>query len=124
MRAQFERENIARAYTDFFARTRVDLLITPTLGLEAFPLGKRHPDVVGDMKITPPWLDWAGFLYDANLAGLPAAALPMGFGDDGLPVSIQLLGPRCADARVLAAAEAIEEILGPHPLPPGPFATE
>lgn len=54
VRAQFERENIARAYTDFFARTRVDLPITPTLGLEAFPLGTRHPDVVGDVKITPP----------------------------------------------------------------------
>ncbi len=53
----------------------------------------------------------ARFLFDANLAGLPACAIPMGLGDDGLPVSLQIIGPRGADGAVLAAAELIEEVL-------------
>jgi Asp-tRNA(Asn)/Glu-tRNA(Gln) amidotransferase A subunit family amidase len=112
VRAHFERERLARTYADFFARTGVTLLLTPTLGCEAFPLGQFHPDAIGGVPITSPCLDWAGFLYDANLAGLPALALPMGLGDDGLPVSLQLLGARCNDAAVLAAAETLETILG------------
>jgi Asp-tRNA(Asn)/Glu-tRNA(Gln) amidotransferase A subunit family amidase len=35
----------------------------------------------------------------------------MGVGDDGLPISLQIIGPRGADGAVLAAAEHIEELL-------------
>jgi len=38
--------------------------------------------------------------------------VPMGLGADGLPVSLQVLGPRCSDGRVLAAAHTIERVLG------------
>ena len=47
--------------------------LTPTLGCEAFPHGSRHPEAIGDVPIGYPDLDWAPFLYDANLAGLPPA---------------------------------------------------
>jgi Asp-tRNA(Asn)/Glu-tRNA(Gln) amidotransferase A subunit family amidase len=110
--AQFVREHVHRAYADFFARTGATALLTPTLGCEAFPHGLRHPDRIGGVQITPPDLDWAPLLYDANLAGLPGCALPMGLGDDGLPVSLQVLGARCDDARVLAAAHTIEQVIG------------
>jgi Asp-tRNA(Asn)/Glu-tRNA(Gln) amidotransferase A subunit family amidase len=112
VQAQFARERIHRAYADLFARTGGDVLLTPTLGCEAFGLGRRHPEEIGGVPIGPRGLDWAPFLCDANLAGLPACALPMGLGDDGLPVSLQVLGGRCDDARVLAAAETIEQVLG------------
>jgi Asp-tRNA(Asn)/Glu-tRNA(Gln) amidotransferase A subunit family amidase len=49
--------------------------------------------------------------HAANLAGLPACAIPMGRGRDGLPISLQITGPRGADGAVLAAAEHIEELL-------------
>ena len=37
--------------------------------------------------------------------------MPIGLGDDGLPVSVQVLGPRGSDGAVLAAAEAIERLV-------------
>ena len=98
--AQVQRERIHRAYADLFARS--GLLLTPTVGSEAFDGSLTAPESVPD---------WGAFLFDANLAGLPACAIPMGLGDEGLPVSLQIVGPRGADGAVLAAAELIEEAL-------------
>jgi aspartyl-tRNA(Asn)/glutamyl-tRNA(Gln) amidotransferase subunit A len=36
----------------------------------------------------------------------------MGLGDEGLPVSLQVTGPRCTDGYVLAAAQTIEQVIG------------
>lgn len=111
VRAQFARERIHRAYADLFARTGATVLLTPALGCEAFPHGQRHPDTVGGVPVRLPDLDWAPFLYDANLAGLPACALPIGLGEDALPVSLHILGQRCDDGPVLAAAQTIEQVV-------------
>jgi Asp-tRNA(Asn)/Glu-tRNA(Gln) amidotransferase A subunit family amidase len=110
VQANLARECIHRAYVDLFARTGASVLLTPTLGCEAFEHGATHPREIGGVPIDPPWLDWCGFLYDANLAGLPACAVPVGLGDDQLPVSVQVLGLRGHDGAVLAVAEAVEHL--------------
>jgi aspartyl-tRNA(Asn)/glutamyl-tRNA(Gln) amidotransferase subunit A len=46
-----------------------------------------------------------------DLCGLPACALPAGRDADGLPVGLQVTGPRGADAAVLDAAEVLEGLL-------------
>ena len=76
--------------------------MTPTVGCEPFSRELTAPEGIPD---------WGAFLFDANLAGLPACAIPMGVGDEGLPISLQITGPRGADGAVLAAAEHIEELL-------------
>ncbi|MFT5658353.1 MAG: Asp-tRNA(Asn)/Glu-tRNA(Gln) amidotransferase A subunit family amidase [Gammaproteobacteria bacterium] len=106
------RDVIRNAYDALFERCGSGILITPTLGCEAFPHGSIHPSHIGDTSIAMPWLDWAGFLYDANLAGLPACAIPMGLGAEGLPLSLQILGPAGSDDEVLRVAEAIEALIG------------
>ena len=110
--AQSHREVIRNHYAEMFARHDARILITPTLGCEAFPHGSIHPHKIDDTHIKLPWLDWASFLYDANLAGMPACAIPMGFGDEGLPLSLQIIGPTGSDYEVLRVAEAIEKLIG------------
>ncbi len=52
------------------------------------------------------------FLCPFSLTGVPALALPSGADQDGLPVSVQLIGPRLHDPRVLAVGRALEMALG------------
>jgi Asp-tRNA(Asn)/Glu-tRNA(Gln) amidotransferase A subunit family amidase len=118
--AQFERERLHRTYLDLFARTGASVLLTPTLGCEAFPHGTNHPLTIGGVEVSALWMDWAPFLYDANLCGYPAASIPIGFGDDGLPIGLQVMGLRARDGAVLAAAELIESIVGRRAWPPDP----
>lgn len=109
--AQTRRVQIHDAYMEMFRRNRRSLLITPTLGCAAFQHDTTHPAMIESNPITYPWLDWAGFLYDANLVGLPACSIPMGIGDTGLPLALQIIGPPNHDREVLQAAQVIEQLL-------------
>ena len=109
--AEAHRVTIDKAYRDMFERAGTSFLVTPTLGLEAFENGLRHPATIGDQPIEYPWLDRASFLYDANLVGMPACALPMGLGDNKLPLSIQVTGPVGTDAAILNLAEQLEALI-------------
>ncbi len=109
--AQLHRVRIHDAYMEMFRRNRSSILVTPTLGCEAFSHGITHPTTIGSTPITYPWLDWAGFLYDANLTGMPSCSIPMGFGVEGLPVSLHIMGPPGHDNEVLDTALIIEELL-------------
>ena len=111
-RAQGRRAIIRRHYETLFAHHDAHILITPTLGCEAFPHGSIHPHKIDDTEISMPWLDWASFLYDANLTGMPACTIPMGLGDEGLPLSLQILGRVGSDYEVLRVAEEIEGLIG------------
>jgi Asp-tRNA(Asn)/Glu-tRNA(Gln) amidotransferase A subunit family amidase len=57
----------------------------------------------------------------ANLAGLPALTVPAGVDDDGLPVGVQIVGPRWSEVRLLDVAATLEEggILPGFARPPG-----
>ena len=110
--AQIQRQIIGEHYAQMFERQSAQILVTPALGCEAFPHGSIHPHKIDDTHIELPWLDWASFLYDANLVGMPACAIPMGIGDEGLPLSLQVLGPKGSDTEVLRVAEAIEKLSG------------
>jgi aspartyl-tRNA(Asn)/glutamyl-tRNA(Gln) amidotransferase subunit A len=81
-----------------------DLLLTPTLPIPAFEAGLEvPPDGPGSR-----WTSWTPFTYPFNMTQQPAASVPAGFTAAGLPVGLQVVGPRHADARVLAACRAFE----------------
>jgi aspartyl-tRNA(Asn)/glutamyl-tRNA(Gln) amidotransferase subunit A len=84
---------------------RYDLLLTPSLPLTAFDAGVDTPtDPHGQS-----WANWTPFTYPFNLTGQPAASMPCGLAPNGLPVGLQIVGPRYADALVLRAARAFEQ---------------
>jgi amidase len=77
------------------AFSRVELLALPTL--QSFP---PPPDGVDDVRLT-------FFTIPVNLAGLPALVLPVPAGR--LPASLQLVGPRDGEERLLAVGAALEQ---------------
>lgn len=83
-----------------------DLLLTPTLPVTAFPAGDDHPGSVAGVKSD--YLDWTRFTYPFNATGQPAATVPCGFTDEGLPVGLQIVGRWRDDVSVLAASAAFE----------------
>ena len=83
---------------------RFDLLLTPTMPITAFPKGQEAPDGWGSQN----WTSWTPYTYPFNMTQQPAASVPCGFTPAGLPVGLQVVGPRHADRLVLRAARAYE----------------
>ncbi|MDP6443239.1 MAG: amidase [Pirellulaceae bacterium] len=85
-----------------------DLLVTPTLAVPPFGVGQDNAPVIGETEQGD--LQWTQFTYPFNLTGQPAASAPCGWTKAGLPVGLQIIGPRFDDGVVLRAARAVEQI--------------
>jgi len=81
---------------------KYDLLVTPTLPMGAFEIGHEVPEGSGLTR----WAEWTPFTYPFNLTQQPAVSVPCGLTSGGLPIGLQIVGPRHADALVLRAASA------------------
>ncbi|MCY3881883.1 MAG: amidase [Chloroflexi bacterium] len=93
---------------------RYDLLLTPTLPTEAFaPAGPIPREIEGERA------NAIAFTYPFNFTGHPAASVPAGLTDAGLPCGLQIVAPRHRDDLVLRAARAYEQA---RPFPPLPGA--
>jgi len=86
---------------------KYELLLTPTVTVPPFQLGIYGPKEVAGIKVPP--LGWMAFTYPFNLTGQPAATVPCGWTDDGLPIGLQIVGRRFDDVTVLKAAAAFEQ---------------
>ncbi len=84
-----------------------DLLLTPTVSVAAFEVGRLNPAHFPQHAWD--WFPWAGFSYPFNFTGQPAATVPAGFTASGMPVGLQIVGRRLADLQVLQASAAFEE---------------
>ena len=83
-----------------------DLLLTPAVSVAAFPADCLQP---AHWPQHPwDWLSWAEFSYPFNMSGNPAASVPCGFTEAGLPVGLQIVGKRMDELGVLRAAAAFE----------------
>ncbi|GAA2792795.1 amidase [Saccharopolyspora taberi] len=82
-----------------------DLLLTPTVPIPPFEAGHEVPPGSAHQR----WTGWTPLTYPFNMTQQPAASVPCGFTADGLPIGLQIIGPRHSDARVLRAARALEQ---------------
>jgi Asp-tRNA(Asn)/Glu-tRNA(Gln) amidotransferase A subunit family amidase len=104
--ALHERNAYSAAWAEFFAS--YDVLVTPTMQMTAFPVGRLRPDTIEGRPVDPFFDDWCTLCLPANLAGLPATSVPAGTDEDGLPIGLQVMGPRWSDALTLRVAAAFE----------------
>ncbi|XP_055816035.1 fatty acid amide hydrolase-like isoform X2 [Solanum dulcamara] len=86
---------------------RVDIIVTPTTGMTAPRIppsalkdGETNLQVSGNLM---------RFIITANLLGLPAVTVPVGYDKQGLPIGMQLIGRPWCEASILRLAAAIEE---------------
>ncbi len=97
-----------RKLSDEFAAVfrDVDVLLSPISPTTAWKIGEKVEDPITmylqDIYSVP-----------AALAGIPALVIPAGKDNAGLPIGLQLSGPRGADANVIAAGRALESVLTP-----------
>jgi amidase/aspartyl-tRNA(Asn)/glutamyl-tRNA(Gln) amidotransferase subunit A len=108
-RDQWVRSQVYDAIQSVFAN--YDLLITPTLA--GMPVKNRNDgNTVGPTHINgedvDPLIGWC-LTYPINFTGHPAASIPAGM-VKGLPVGMQIIGRRYADADVFAASAAFERL--------------
>ncbi len=79
------------------ALKEVDILLTPTSPHVAFRIGEQQNDplkmYLEDIFVTSP-----------SLAGLPAMSIPVGFSSEGMPIGMQLIGPRLGEEKIFKAA--------------------
>ena len=100
----YDKAQDARAWVrqDFEAAfDDVDVIASPTMPVLPFELGESLDDplrmYLADANTTP-----------ANLANLPAISVPAGEAD-GLPVGLQLVGPKFGEETIVRAASAVED---------------
>jgi len=105
VQAALEREQLYTRLLPFFER--YDLLLTPATAVPAFDVRKLELTKIGEVESSS-WIDWTPFTYPFNLTGQPAASVPCGWTDDGLPVGLQIVGRPFDDATVLKASAAFE----------------
>lgn len=78
--------------TDFEkAFTQVDAILAPVSPTPAFALGQKTDEPLS-MYLSDI------FTVNANIAGIPALAIPGGFSKQGLPIGFQLMGPRFSES--------------------------
>ncbi|MEO1100964.1 MAG: amidase [Pseudomonadota bacterium] len=85
----------------------VDFILAPTAPQSAFSFDQDAS------------ANQADFTAWANFAALPATAVFTGLSGDGLPLSLQVIGPEGRDVETLSVAAALEAVFGAPPMPPG-----
>lgn len=94
-KAQAVRTLIKQDFEEVF--NKVDVLITPTSPFPAFDIGEKSQDplqaYLADVMLSP-----------ISLAGVPAISIPGGKTSNGLPVGVQIVGPRLQEKTILNTA--------------------
>lgn len=93
------------------AFSSVDLLVTPTTAVAPITLESGHLDPPLPPDGTP--LEFRN-THMFDVLGLPAISVPCGFTRDGMPIGLQIAGPRFGESRVLALAHAFQRITDWH----------
>jgi amidase len=105
-RAQHARDAALNRFRELF--TAYDFLITPTSPVQPFPVTQNYPTKIGARELSS-YTDWMAPCFLITLVGMVSVSVPVGLSGSGLPVGLQIVGPRLSEPAVLAVAAAIQE---------------
>ena len=109
------RPAVQAAFRDHFRAHRLEAIAFPTTSQPARPIGEETL-LVESVRV-PVFVTYLRNARPATTAGLPALSIPAGVTPAGLPVGLELDGPRGTDRRLLALARSVEIELGSVPAP-------
>jgi aspartyl-tRNA(Asn)/glutamyl-tRNA(Gln) amidotransferase subunit A len=101
-----KRREVAEDFAAAFEHA--DFILAPASPIPAPRIGESAIRVAGERE-TAVRAELLRLTRAANITGLPAISIPCGFTKEGLPVGLQLIGPRWGEARLLSIALAYEE---------------
>jgi aspartyl-tRNA(Asn)/glutamyl-tRNA(Gln) amidotransferase subunit A len=113
LQAQKIRRMIADDFQSAFAQC--DVIAGPVAPTTAWKLGDKADDPVASYLADI-------FTLPASLAGLPCMSLPVGLGEGGMPVGLQLIGNYLQEAKLLNVAHQFQLATGHHQQQPGAAA--
>ncbi|HEY4698352.1 MAG TPA: Asp-tRNA(Asn)/Glu-tRNA(Gln) amidotransferase subunit GatA [Gallionella sp.] len=105
LQAQKIRRLIAQDFAEAFKQC--DVIMGPTSPSTAFNLGEKGDDPV-QMYLSDI------YTIAVNLAGLPGMSIPCGFGSNGRPVGLQIIGNYFAEAQMLNVAHQYQQATDWH----------
>jgi amidase len=108
-RAEAQRVAMTARTLEFF--NTYDLLLTPATIVAPFPIENRYVAECAGHQFDN-YVEWLAIVYAITLACCPALSLPCGFTASGLPVGLQLVAASRGEARLLAGARVLEDLLG------------
>jgi amidase len=84
-----------------------DFLLTPAAPVLPYPLSENFPAEVGGRSLTN-YIDWIAPAFLVTLVGFPAGSVPAGKSRSGLPVGLQIVGPRFSEPGILSLAKLVQ----------------
>ncbi len=108
---QVHRASVARS--DWYRRAaevfeRFDALVLPAAQVWPFDVDVPYPTEIAGKKMDT-YHRWVQVVVPVSLIGLPCLSVPAGFGAEGLPLGLQVFGPRGADERILSIGAAYHD---------------
>ena len=105
-----KRQELFQRFAKLFER--YDLLITPQSPVKQFPVEMNFPTLINGKKLEN-YTDWIAGSFLITLMSLPGGSVPAGLTGDGLPVGIQIVGPRFEEPLILSVMKIVQQT---HPI--------
>ena len=116
-KAEQTRQKVFHQFRELF--DRYDLLLTPAAPVRPYPVVMNFPQEINGRTFEN-YIDWIAPAFLITLVSLPAGSVPAGKTREGLPVGLQIVGPRFDEPRILGLAKLIQQanpIGGPPDIP-------
>ena len=109
IRAEMARGKLYLRVADFFQK--YDLLLCPAVITPPFEVEIRYLEELGGKKFDS-YIDWLILTLAITVTACPAASIPAGFTQAGLPVGLQMVAASRREDRLLGAAALFEQAMG------------